>query len=73
MKIKEYEIMKKNMSQLDRVLRAVIAVLFGVLVLGNFVSGTLAIVLMVVAIIFLFTALVGFCPLYTLFKFSTKK
>lgn len=64
--------MKSNMGQLDRIVRAVVAVVFGVLVLGNFVSGTLAIILAVVAVIFLFTALVGFCPLYTLFKFSTK-
>jgi len=65
--------MKNNMSQLDRIVRAVIAVLFGILVAANVVSGTLAIILVVLAVVFLFTALVGFCPLYTLFKFSTRK
>lgn len=65
--------MKNNMSQVDRIVRAVIAVFFGILVAAKIVSGTLAIILAVVAVVFLFTALVGFCPLYTLFKFSTKK
>lgn len=65
--------MKNNMSQVDRIVRAVIAVVFGILVTAKVVSGTLAIILAVVAVVFLFTALVGFCPLYTLFKFSTKK
>lgn len=65
--------MKSNMSQADRIVRAVIAVLFGVLVAAKVVSGALAIILAVVAVVFLFTALVGFCPLYTLFKFSTRK
>ena len=65
--------MKNNMSSMDRIVRAVVAVIIGVLIFTNVVSGTLAIILGVVAVIFLVTALIGFCPLYTLFKFSTKK
>jgi hypothetical protein len=58
---------------MDRIIRAVVAVIIGVLIFTNVVSGTLAIILGVVAVIFFVTALIGFCPLYTLFKFSTKK
>jgi len=65
--------MKNNMSSMDRIIRTVVAVIIGVLIFTNVVSGTLAIILGVVAVIFLVTALIGFCPLYTLFKFSTKK
>ena len=61
------------MSSMDRIIRTVVAVIIGVLIFTNVVSGTLAIILGVVAVIFLVTALIGFCPLYTLFKFSTKK
>jgi small-conductance mechanosensitive channel len=65
--------MKNNMSSTDRIVRAVVAVLFGVLIFSNAVSGVLAIILGVIAVIFLVTALLGFCPLYTLFGWSTKK
>jgi len=65
--------MKHNMSKTDRIVRAVIAALFAYLYFGGIVSGTLGIVLMVVAVIFLLTAAIGFCPLYTLFKISTLK
>ena len=65
--------MKNNMSSMDRIVRAVVAVIIGVLIITNVVSGTLAIILGVIAAIFLVTALIGFCPLYTIFKFSTKK
>jgi len=65
--------MKNNMGSADRIIRVVIAVLFGILIFTNAVSGVLAIVLGVIAVIFLVTALIGFCPLYTIFGWSTKK
>ncbi len=65
--------MKNNMSSMDRIIRTVVAAIIGMLIFTNVVSGTLAIILGVVAVILLATALIGFCPLYTLFKFSTKK
>jgi hypothetical protein len=64
--------MKNNMSNLDRIVRSVIALVLGVLIFGKFITGTLAIVLGVVAVVFLLTALLGFCPLYSLLKLSTK-
>jgi hypothetical protein len=65
--------MKNNMNSTDRIIRTVIAVLFGVLIFTNSVSGVLAIILGVIAAIFVITAAIGFCPLYTLFGWSTKK
>jgi hypothetical protein len=37
------------------------------------ISGTIAIVLSVLAVIFLVTSIIGFCPLYAPLKLSTKK
>ena len=65
--------MKKNMSSLDRIIRVAVAVLFAVLYFGGIVTGTLGIVLLVLGVVFLLTSLVGFCPLYVPFKFSTNK
>jgi hypothetical protein len=65
--------MKQNMSNTDRYVRAIVAVVVAALIYFNVLTGTAAVVLGIVAGVFLLTALVGFCPLYTLFKFSTKK
>lgn len=64
---------KVNMANWDRLARAVLAIIFFVLILTNTVSGAVAIVLGVLGVVFLLTAIVGFCPLYAPFKFSTKK
>ncbi|MCB0395795.1 MAG: DUF2892 domain-containing protein [Flavobacteriales bacterium] len=65
--------MKKNMGSSDRVIRALLAIAVIALYLTNLISGTLAIVLLVLAGRFLFTSFVSFCPLYLPFRFSTCK
>ena len=65
--------MKQNMGSTDRIIRAVLAVVVAVLYFTNLISGTAAIILGILAIIFLLTSAVGFCPLYFPFKLSTKK
>lgn len=65
--------MNKNMGNADRVIRLLLAVLVGVLYFTNVISGTLAIVLGVLAVIFLVTSFVSFCPLYVPFRLSTRK
>jgi hypothetical protein len=65
--------MKKNMGLVDRVVRILIAVVVVILYFANVISGPLAIVLLAFSGIFILTGLVGFCPLYALFGFSTKK
>ena len=63
--------MTKNMSTIDRIVRLILAVTVGVLYLTGLISGTVAIILGILAIVFLLTSLVGFCPLYAPFKLST--
>jgi uncharacterized membrane protein len=65
--------MKKNMGSTDRIVRLVVSVVVAVLIFLNVLSGTLATILGIIAGIFFLTSLIGFCPLYTLFGFSTKK
>ncbi|MEO8235277.1 MAG: DUF2892 domain-containing protein [Flavobacterium sp.] len=65
--------MKKNMGSADRFIRILLAIIVGVLYYTNIIDGTLAIVLGVVAIIFLLTSFVSFCPLYAPFGISTCK
>jgi len=66
-------IMKKNLGTTERVIRLIIAALFLVLYATGVVSGTLGIILLVLAFIMALTSLLSFCPLYYLFKFSTLK
>lgn len=63
--------MKRNMSNLDRIIRVVLAAVFAYLYFGGVVSGALGIVLVVLGGVFLLTSIIGFCPLYAPFKFST--
>ncbi|MCL4268098.1 MAG: DUF2892 domain-containing protein [Anaerolineales bacterium] len=65
--------MKRNISDIDRIVRVVLAVVFAYLYFGEVVAGTLGIILVVLGAVFLLTAIVGFCPLYAPFKFSTYK
>jgi len=63
--------MKQNMGNADRIIRIVLAVVVAVLYFTNLISGTAALILSILAIILLLTSVVGFCPLYAPFKFST--
>jgi len=63
--------MKKNMGTLDRGLRVAIAVVIGILYQQGMLSGTAALVLGALAIVFVLTSLVSFCPLYLPFGLST--
>ena len=63
--------MKKNMGTTDKVIRFVLAAIFGGLFATGTVTGALGIVLLVVAGVFVLTSLVSFCPLYTLVGVKT--
>jgi hypothetical protein len=63
--------MKKNMGNTDRIVRAIIAVILAALYFAGMVKGTIGIVLLILAVVFLFTAFTGFCPLYLPFGIST--
>ncbi len=63
---------KLNVASWDRIARVVLGVILLYLGLGGVLSGALAIVADVAGAVFALTGAVGFCPLYMLFKFSTK-
>lgn len=63
--------MKKNMGKLDRQVRILIGVAILALYLTNVISGTVAIILMVIALVFILTSFISFCPLYLPFNIST--
>ncbi|HEX2609165.1 MAG TPA: DUF2892 domain-containing protein [Flavisolibacter sp.] len=63
--------MKKNMGTFDRIFRILAALVVVALYYLNVISGTLAVVLLVISGIFILTSLLGFCPLYTLLGINT--
>jgi hypothetical protein len=65
--------MKKNLGLIDRLARVLIAVVIGILFFTGILTGTLGIVLMILAGVFLLTAILGICPLYLAARFSTLK
>lgn len=65
--------MKRNMSNVDRIVRLVLAAVFAYLYFAGVVTGVLAVILLILGVIFLLTSIVAFCPLYVPFKFSTYK
>jgi hypothetical protein len=65
--------MKQNMGSIDRALRVLIAVVIGVLYVTDQITGLAAIILGILAVIFILTSIAGFCPLYLPFKLSTVK
>jgi len=63
--------MIKNMVGTDKAIRLVLAAIVAILYVTGTISGTLAIILGIFAIIFALTSLVSFCPLYTLVGINT--
>ena len=65
--------MKKNMGTIDRIIRILLAIVVIGLYLNGTITGIAAIILGIVAFIFIVTSLIGFCPLYMPLKISTIK
>lgn len=61
----------KNESNNDRIVRVIVGIVL--IVIGYVTSGYISAISYIVGIISLFTAVTGFCLLYTLLGFSTKK
>lgn len=64
--------MTQNMGTLDRIVRTLLALAVGVLYMTGVVDGIVAIVLGVLAVVFLLTSFVGTCPLYMPLGLSTR-
>jgi hypothetical protein len=63
--------MKKNMGTIDRVIRILLAIVVVILYMAGSITGVAAIILGIIAVIFILTSLIGFCPLYVPLKIST--
>jgi len=65
--------MKKNMGTIDKVIRIVVAAIILVLYFTHVITGTLAVILLILGGILVVTSLTGVCPLYILFGLSTRE
>ena len=63
--------MKKNMGTADRIIRVIIAAIVTTLYFTNILTGTLGIILLVLAGVFVLTSFISFCPIYAPFGLST--
>lgn len=65
--------MKKNMGTADRLIRLTVAAVIAILYFTQVITGTLGIILLILAGIFVITSLVSVCPLYLPFGLNTGK
>ncbi|WP_296618382.1 DUF2892 domain-containing protein [Marivirga sp.] len=64
--------MKANMGTADKTIRILLTITVGVLYYFGIISGTLAIILGILALVFVITSFISFCPLYLPFGISTR-
>ncbi|MBN2028673.1 DUF2892 domain-containing protein [bacterium] len=65
--------MQKNMGTQDRIIRLVIAAVIAILYFTGNLSGLGAIILSILAVIFIVTSFVGVCPMYKPLGIDTRK
>ena len=65
--------MKQNMGTADKIVRLVVVAIIAALYFTGQITGTAAIILGIIAVAFLVTILIGWCPTYVPFGISTKK
>jgi O-antigen/teichoic acid export membrane protein len=63
--------MKKNMGGIDKAIRVLMAAVVFIVVFAKVITGTWAIILFILGVIFVLTSIVSFCPLYLPFGLST--
>ena len=61
------------MGNADKTVRILIAIVIAILYFTNVISGTLGLVLLILAAVFVLTSLISFCPLYAPLGISTCK
>jgi len=61
------------MGTIDKIVRVIIAAVIAILYFTKVIPGTLGIVLLILAVVFLLTSLISFCPIYAPFGISTCK
>lgn len=65
--------MKTNMGSIDRIVRLAAAAAVAFFYFTGRIDGVTAIVLGVIAAVFVLTSFVGVCPAYSVLGFSTRK
>lgn len=65
--------MKQNKGVADKFIRLVVVAIIAILYFAGQITGTAAIILGIIAVAFLVTSLIGWCPTYVPFGISTKK
>jgi hypothetical protein len=65
--------MKPNVGTVDKIIRIALAVLVAILYFTHVISGTLGIILLVLAAVFVLTSLVSFCPIWAILGVNTGK
>lgn len=63
----------KNMGMMDRIIRIAIAVFIFILDYTEIISGPISWILSILAVVFVLTSVISFCPLYTLLGFNSNK
>ena len=61
------------MGSADRIIRSILAAVIAALYFMEIITGTLGIILLVLAAVFLLTSFISFCPLYAPFGLNTCK
>ena len=65
--------MKKNVGSIDKIIRYLLAALFIILFIFNVVSGLFGYILLALAVIFILTSLLNFCPIWWMIGANTCK
>lgn len=63
--------MKKNVGPADKLIRLVIAAIIAILFFLEVITGTLGLILLIVAGVLVLTSLISFCGLYALLGINT--
>ncbi len=65
--------MKLNMGMTDRIIRLIVVLIIAGLYVTGQISGIALIILGIIAVAFLVTSIIGWCPTYVPFGISTRK
>ena len=63
--------MIQNLGNADRIIRILVALAMAALYFFGVISGTTAVILLIISAVFVATGFIGFCPIYTLFRIKT--
>jgi hypothetical protein len=65
--------MKKNVSNIDKIIRILLAAVIVILAVTHVISGTLAVILLILAGVLVLTSVISFCPIWYFLGISTRK